>query len=74
MLIDDKEVVISGGFARPARLRAEYFECVGDPYSFLDKLKEGGVHADLFTFLQEIPDRNPRYDFHPNLIASQFCP
>ena len=64
MLIDDKEIVVSGRFPRTARLKAEYFECVGDPDSFVAKLKEAGVRADLFSFYQELADRNPRYDFH----------
>src|SRR6266511_1447306 len=64
MLIDLKELVVSGRFPRTARLKAEYFECVGDPHSFVANAKAAGVRADLFTFLQELSDRSPRYDFH----------
>jgi hypothetical protein len=74
MFIDDKEVVISGRLARTVRLRAEYFEYLKDPYRFLDGLKRGRIHAELFTFLQAIPDRSPRYDFYLQLDSIAVLP
>ena len=64
MIVDNKEVVVSGRIPRIGRLRAEYYEFVEDPHDFVAKAKAGKLRADLFTFLQEVSDRNPRYDFH----------
>lgn len=64
MLVDNKEVVVSGRFLRTVRLKAEYYEWVDDPHGFVAEAKAGRVRADLFTFLQGVSDRSPRYDFH----------
>jgi len=64
LLIDNKEVIVSGRLPRTARLKAEYYEGVGEVDSFLAKMKGAKVRADLFTFIQGVADRNPRYDFH----------
>ncbi len=64
LLVDNKEVVVSGRFLRTVRLKAEYYEWVDDPHGFVAEAKAGRVRADLFTFLQGVSDRSPRYDFH----------
>ena len=63
MVIDGKEIVVSGKFPRIVRLRAEYYEYVGEPHGFIDKLKASGRGAELFSFLQETVDREPRHNF-----------
>jgi hypothetical protein len=63
IMIDNKEVVITGRLLRTARLRAEYYEFVTEPGAFIEKLKTGKTKIDLFTFLQGIHDRTPRYGF-----------
>ena len=64
MLVDNKEVVVSGRFPRTARLRAEYFECIDNPGGFVAKARAAGLRADIFTFLPALADRNPRHDLH----------
>jgi hypothetical protein len=64
LFVDNKEVVVSGRFLRTVRLKAEYYEWVDDPHGFVAEAKAGRVRADLFTFLQGVSDRSPRYDFH----------
>ena len=64
MLVDNKEVVVTGRFLKIAKLKSESFEYVDDPPSFVARMKDKKLRADLFTFLQETPDRNPRFDFH----------
>jgi hypothetical protein len=39
----------------------EWYEFVDDPGSFLDHLKQSKIKADIFTFLQPIPDLKPKY-------------
>src|SRR5437879_2562564 len=64
ILIENKEVVLLGTFPRIAGLKAEYYEYVQDPAGFAIKLKTARIGADLFTFLQETPQRAPKYQFH----------
>jgi hypothetical protein len=35
-----------------------------DPQSFVSKLKESGLNADMFTFAQKLPDTTPKYAYH----------
>jgi hypothetical protein len=63
--INGKTLVVSGRLLRVCRLRDEYYEFVENPEEFLARLRgKHGVKADLFTFLQEIPDRTPKFEYH----------
>jgi hypothetical protein len=62
--VDGKEIAISGRFTRIARLKAEYYEWMSDPHEFIAGLKAAGAGADVFTFVQKVHERTPRYDFH----------
>ena len=64
MLIDGKEIAVSGRFLRTARLQGEYYDCIDAPEGFLQKLKALPARADLFTFLQEIGEKTPKHPFH----------
>ena len=64
MVIDGKGIAVSGRFPRIARITAEYYEYVAEPQAFIDKLKATRCRADVFTFLQETPDREPKHRFH----------
>ena len=64
MDIDGKKIGIGGKFPRIARLRAEYYEYVSEPRTFIDALRAASGGAHLFTFLQETPERNPKHEFH----------
>lgn len=64
MRVDGKEIAISGRFPRIARLGAEYYEWMNEPCDFINGLKAAGAKADVFTFVQKVHERTPRYDFH----------
>jgi hypothetical protein len=64
LFVDDKDILANGRFFKIARLKAEYYEWVEDPHSFLKEMKKADTGADLFTFIQKITDRTPRFDFH----------
>jgi hypothetical protein len=38
-------------------------DTIADPDSFVSKLKESGLAADLFTFAQRLPDNAPKYSY-----------
>jgi hypothetical protein len=62
--VDNHPIAISGRLPRIAKVRDEPFECISSPGSFIDKLKAEGVAADIFTFMQELGDLQPRYAYH----------
>jgi hypothetical protein len=63
--IAEHTVSIAGRVFKLARLRDEYHACVAEPAQFLPALGAGGTAcADLFTFLQSVPDREPRFSYH----------
>jgi len=63
IVIDNKRVLVTRYVVRTVKLRSEYYECIDDPRDFVDKLKDAGVKGDLFTFLQEIGDTDPKHSF-----------
>jgi hypothetical protein len=64
MIIDNTDVDLSGQFFRMARLHNEYYDYLSDPSGFIAKMRNTGAKIDLFTFVSEIHDRSPKYDFH----------
>jgi hypothetical protein len=63
LLVNNKEIAVSGRFVKTARLRDEYYDWVDEPHSFVAEVKTCRG-ADLFTFLQKVTDKNTRYDFY----------
>lgn len=60
---DEKiRVRVTGRFIRVARLEAEYFESLAEPMEFLGELRDRGVRADIFTFLQAVSDVEPHFE------------
>lgn len=64
MFIDDKEITITGRFIKTARLAQEWYEDVEEPESFIQKLRESKLKADIFTFWQRLPEIEPKYNYH----------
>jgi len=61
---DNLAILIKGRFFRAATLRDEPYECLKEPEPFIAKLKQQGIRADFFIFMQEIADTSPSYPFH----------
>jgi hypothetical protein len=64
MIIDNIDLDVRGRFFKMARLHNEHYDYLGDPQTFISKLRNSGVKIDLFTFVSEIHDRKPKFDFH----------
>jgi len=62
MEINGRQIVVGGRFPRIARLRAEYYEYVAEPQTFIKQLAALRTGAHVFTFLQETPERSPKHD------------
>jgi hypothetical protein len=63
MMVRGKDLQITGGLIRIARLRAEKFDYIDDAPSALADLRASGSRIDLFTFLQKLPRSTPEHDY-----------
>ena len=64
MKVDEKGIIIADNLIKIARIKEEWYEDIEDPSSFVDKIKEDKVKADIFTFWQRLPETNPKYDYY----------
>jgi len=64
MMIDNTDVDVSGRFLKMARLHNEHYDYLTDPAGFIGKLRDSKAGIDLFTFVSEIHDRIPKFDYH----------
>ncbi len=65
--IDGRTVITTGKWLKTAAIQDEDLvegETVADPASFVQHLKEIELEADIFTFVQKLPDTTPKYTYH----------
>lgn len=65
--LENMDVKVDGFFLKTAQLNDEYYVSILDPVVFIAKLKAAGIKADLFTFVQELHDLTPKYDYYREL-------
>jgi hypothetical protein len=63
MRVGSADLRVEGRLVRIARLAAEGYEPFDDVEGLLTGLRQCGSRIDLFTFLQNIPDVEPRHDY-----------
>jgi hypothetical protein len=63
ILIENKNLKIVGGLIRTAQLQDEYYDSIENPPAFIQKVDASGLKADLFTFLQDVENRMPKYPY-----------
>ena len=63
MKICGKGLRIDGRVIRIGRLEADRFEFLDDPEAALEEIRNSGVRMDLFSFVQKLRDRQPRYSY-----------
>lgn len=66
-VIDGRLVLVSGTRLKIASVYDEIWlpgQIVSNPETFLPKLKNSSLSADVFTFVQKIPDCKPRYKYN----------
>jgi hypothetical protein len=64
MIVDDKEVKVTGKLVKIAELKEDWDEDIEDPEAFIKSLKSSGVKADIFTFMQRLPESRPKYKYY----------
>jgi hypothetical protein len=63
MRVCDKEIRVSGGLVRIARLDADMYHFVTDPVAMIEALRACGTRIDLFTFTQTLVETTPKYSY-----------
>ena len=63
MRVCDKEIRVQGKLIRIARLDGEKYSFPDDPEAVLAGLRKSGQRIDLFTFLQKLPETQPKYSY-----------
>ncbi|MFZ0302301.1 MAG: hypothetical protein WAL75_06435 [Terracidiphilus sp.] len=65
--IDGRTVVVTGKWLKLAEIRDEDLvegDTLTAPQSFVRRLAESGLKADIFTFSQKLPGTIPLYEYH----------
>jgi hypothetical protein len=65
--IDGRTVIVGGGWLKMATVQDEDLlegDTISDPSSFLAKLRQTELKADVFTFAQKLPHTAPKYKLH----------
>ena len=63
MKVCGKQIRIEGRLIKIARLEFDKYEFLDDPEAMLDALRKSRIRADLFTFLQQLPETQPKYPY-----------
>jgi hypothetical protein len=63
MNVCGRAIRIEGRLLRIARLDADKYHFLDDPAPVLEGLQQGGVRADLFTFVQRLPHTKPNFSY-----------
>jgi len=61
--IDGRSVVVHSRLCRIAEVDGEGYKFLADPQSAIAAVRNSGMRADLFTFMQELPETSPRYQY-----------
>src|SRR6266480_1935261 len=72
-MIIEKEIVVSGGVVRIAKLRHEGFDFLQDPLTAIRTMQRAKA-ADLFTFLQDLNDGGAVYPFYKEAAGAAVLP
>src|SRR5215469_13629879 len=58
-----KEIRFRGRLIRTAFLDGEGYQFLAEPATVLKVLRECGARIDLFTFIQRVSERAPKYEY-----------
>ncbi|HEY1580268.1 MAG TPA: hypothetical protein VGF82_24655 [Terracidiphilus sp.] len=61
--IGDRDLKVEGSLIRIARVDGEKYRFLDDPASIVEGLKAQGKRVDLFTFMQRLPETQPKYSY-----------
>jgi len=63
MKVCGRDIKVQGRLIRVGRLDAEKYQFLDDPQPVLDGLRKSGTRVDLFTFMQRLPESEPKFRY-----------
>ena len=63
MKVCGNDIVVKGRFIRIAQIDGDKYNFPNDPEALIDQLKKSGERIDLFTFIQKLPETDPKYAY-----------
>jgi hypothetical protein len=63
MRICGKDIRVEGRLIRIAHLDGDKYKFLDDPEPLIDGLRKSDTRADIFTFMQKLPDSTPKYAY-----------
>lgn len=64
MIIDGNDIIINGRFIKIASFKEEWDIDIENPERLLKTLKANKTKADIFTFMQRLPDSKPKFSYY----------
>ncbi len=61
--ICDREIKIQGRLVRIARIQGDKYRFLDNPEPLIEGLRKCGERIDLFTFIQRLPETEPKYHY-----------
>jgi hypothetical protein len=61
--LEGMDIVVRGHLCRVAEIDGDGYKFWADPESAIAALRGSNVRADIFTFLQKLPETSPRYPY-----------
>ena len=59
----DREIFIHGKLLRIARIQGDKYRFLDNPEAMIEGLRKCGERIDLFTFIQRLPETEPKYRY-----------
>src|SRR5579872_6072287 len=63
LCFEERHLIVQGRFCRVAHVDGEGYKFLADPASAVAALRGSNTRADIFVFMQELPETAPRYDY-----------
>jgi hypothetical protein len=73
-VVDGKELLVSGRFVKTVRVVGEAHMPLVDPVAIANQIRRSRLRADIFTFVQGVNDRTPKYAFQQQLVQIAVLP
>src|SRR3569833_3513966 len=61
--VGERDLRVDGGLIRTARVDGEKYRFLEDPARIVEGLKAHKKRVDVFTFMQRLPDTQPKYSY-----------
>jgi len=63
LCLENRNVIVQGRLCRVAHVDGEGYKFLADPESAVAALRSSNTRADIFVFMQELPETSPRYKY-----------